>query len=293
MISGALSRAMTDDAPTIDVGSRTPVSAPVIVAVANAKGGVGKTSIVSNLAGLCAERGARVLTVDLDPQGNLATDFGCKARSDLGVNLAAVLRSAGNPTPIKNVRPGLDMWAGGPALSSTVPNALIPAADNPLAEAIRATGSAYDMVFIDCPPTLGPLVDAGLGVADLLIVPIRADHASLDGLQLIGDRIRAVRHRNPDLTLLGVVLFDVSRSATALVREVADALSKNLAGLDPRPLPAIRRSERSAFEMRRDGQLAHEHAASAAGDSAAAKLAADYSALVEPVLAGVEARRRA
>lgn len=293
MIHGAPFAAMADPStrpePTSATGARK--RGPVVVAVANAKGGVGKTSIVSNLAGLAARQGRRVLTVDLDPQGNLATDFGCKARSDGGRSLADLLSGRGTVRVVRDVRPYLDLWPGGPDLSAIVPGALIPMADDPLAEAIAAVADDYDVVFIDCPPTLGPLVDAGLSAAELLIIPIRADHASLDGLNLIGDRIRAVRQRNADLELLGVVLFDVSRNATALVRDVADALKRDLAGLEPRPLPAIRRSERSAFEMRKTGHLAHEHAA-AAGDTPAENLASDYAALAVDVFSRVDAVAR-
>ncbi|MEM7288483.1 MAG: ParA family protein [Actinomycetota bacterium] len=282
---------MADPTPRPELEPPRPArrGGPVVVAVANAKGGVGKTSIVANLAGLASAGGRRVLTIDLDPQGNLATDFGCKHRSDDGRSLADLLSGRGAVRVVRQVRAGLDIWPGGPALSSIVPGALIPMADDPLAAAIAAETQDYDVVFIDCPPTLGPLVDAGLSAAELLIVPIRADHASLDGLNLIGDRIRTVRERNPGLELLGVVLFDVSRNATALVRDVADALNRDLAGLEPRPLPAIRRSERSAFEMRKAGRLAHEHAASAPTDSPATHLAADYAALAHDVLERIDA----
>ena len=292
MIHGAPLRAMADPTPRPEPAtpSAPRPRGPVIVAVANAKGGVGKTSIVANLAGIAAGQGRRVLTIDLDPQGNLATDFGCKDRSDAGRSLADLLSGRGRVEVVRQVRTNLDIWPGGPELSAIVPGALIPMADDPLAEAIAACAHEYDIVFIDCPPTLGPLVDAGLSAAELLIVPIRADHASLDGLNLIGDRIRTVRERNSALELMGVVLFDVSRNATALVRDVADALNRDLAGLEPRPLPAIRRSERSAFEMRKDGHLAHEHAVSASEGSPSANLAADYAALADTVLARIDER---
>lgn len=294
MIHGAPFAAMADPTARPEPASPTPSRerGPVVVAVANAKGGVGKTSIVANLAGIAAGQGRRILTIDLDPQGNLATDLGCKQRSDRGRSMADLLSGRGPVRVIRDVRPSLDMWAGGPELSAIVPGALIPMADDPLAEAIAATTDEYDIVFVDCPPTLGPLVDAGLGAAQLLIVPVRADHASLDGLNLIGDRIRTVRERNPDLELLGVVLFDVSRNATALVRDVATALKRDLAGLKPRPLPAIRRSERSAFEMRKAGHLAHEHASTTSG-SPSENLAADYAALAADVLTRVDALAQA
>lgn len=232
---------------------------PTVISVANAKGGVGKTSIVANAAGIAALAGWQVLAVDLDPQGNLATDLGYQKHSDLGASLATTLRTAAPPQTIPAVRPGLDVWAGGPALSAAGSHPLIPEVAHPLAEAIRSTGTTYDFVFIDCPPALGPLVDAGLTGSQWLLVPIRADHASLDGLRMITERFREVKTINPDLELLGVTLFDVSRSATAIVREVSAVIRENFDDIVPRLLPAIRRSERSAFDMRRLGLLAYEY----------------------------------
>ena len=258
-----------------------PLDRPV-VAVANAKGGVGKTSIVANIAGLAARNGWQVLAIDLDPQGNLATDLGYQDRTDLGKSLSRTLRDGREPTTMHAVRPGLDVWAGGPALAAAVPSALIPQVDNPLTEAIRSTGTTYEMVFIDCPPALGPLVDAGLGSATHLLVPIRADHASLAGLDLITERFHHVRAVNPRLELLGVTLFDVSRAATAIAREVAQAIRRSFKDAEPRLLPAIRRSERSAFDMRREGLLAHEHGRDHT-DDAASKLARDYDELARAV----------
>lgn len=278
-----------------------------VIAVANAKGGVGKTSIVANIAGLAARAGWQVLAIDLDPQGNLATDLGYQDRTDLGRSLSQTLRDASEPTTIHAVRPGLDVWAGGPALASAVPSALIPQFDYPLSETISATGTTYDLVFIDCPPALGPLVDAALLAAEYLLVPIRADHASLAGLGMITDRFHQVRSVNQGLELLGVTLFDVSRAATAIVREVAEAIREGSRGVEPRLLPAIRRSERSAFEMRRLGLLAHEHEerlrpGTAQGEGAvssttghvrtdpAAKIAHDYLELAREVLGVVTGR---
>lgn len=264
---------------------------PVVVAVANAKGGVGKTSIAANLVGLAAAQGAHVLAVDLDPQGNLAVDLGYKEASDQGHSLASVFRHMGSTNTLAGIRPGLDAWAGGRALTGAIPRALIPETAHPLTDAIAATGSTYELVVIDCPPALGPLVDAGLFAADLLLVPIRADHASLDGLAMISERYRATRMVRPDLELLGVVLFDVSRAATALVREIAAAISASFAGETPRALPAIRRSERAAYEMRRRGRLAHELAAQAPPNSAIAHLAGDYAELARSVLDAISERR--
>lgn len=291
-------------------------SHPTVIAVANAKGGVGKTSLVANLAGISTLAGWRVLAVDLDPQGNLSTDLGYGAASDSGRSLGDVLRRGGEPRTLRDVRSRLDVWAGGAGLATGVHQALIPQSDHPLREAILSTGERYDLVFIDCPPTLGPLVDAGLNAADWLLVPVRADHASLHGLDMMAERFRQVKTSgNPELQLLGVVLFDVSASSTAIVREVAEAIRGHLGGAAPLLDPPIRRSERSAFDMRRMGLLAHEYeeryldatavplaeriAAARRGEAgarysaAASGLAHDYFEITKQVLTAVDAGGRA
>ena len=87
---------------------------PSCVMVSNGKGGVLKTSLAANLSGLAATSGWRVLAVDLDPQGNLATDLGVLDRSDGGEALLRAVAEGSALAPLKDVRPGLDLVAGGP-----------------------------------------------------------------------------------------------------------------------------------------------------------------------------------
>lgn len=255
---------------------------PIAVAVANAKGGVGKTSLVANLAGLAALSGLRVLAVDLDPQGNLAHDLGYLDRTDDGRSLQRVLRGVGDPETISGVRPNLDVWCGGKHLGASV-GSLIPT-NQPLANAVARVGDQYDAVFFDCPPAMGPLVDAALLASDHLLVPVRADHASLHGLEMIGSKFREVRTVNCRLSLLGVVIFDVSKSATALADEVAKAVRAGFAGEQLEVLAAIRRSERAAYDMRGSGSLAHEYAIERPSSAPAANLAGDYASLAKDVI---------
>ncbi len=268
----------------------TSTNSPVTVAVANAKGGVGKTSIVANLAGQAAVSGLRVLAIDLDPQGNLATDLGYKARSDLGRGLADLFRGIGLPETLTNVREGLDVWAGGPIVANSMLSTLIPHEAHPLAAAISEVGDSYDAVFIDCPPALGPLVDAALVSSDFLIVPIRADHASLDGLGLISERFAYARGENSCLELLGITIFGVSRSATALAEDLSRALRSGFPDVELRVLPAVRRSERAAYEMRANGLLSNEYARRLHHQRAADNLAADYEALADRVIEAIKLR---
>ena len=233
---------------------------PGTVCVANAKGGVGKTSIVANVAGIAAVAGWRVLAVDLDPQGNLATDLGYQEHPvvDDGESLAASLM-AGRPLPlISGVRIGLDVVPGGPQMT----DALVSLAGNPdaLSKVLAPVADDYDLVVIDCPPAGGPVVDAALAACTWLLVPVRADAASMDGLQLMARRFGPIRSsHNPHLRLLGVVLFDIARSSTAIQREVVAQLQVDLQGVAPILPGPIRRSERGAYDMRRLGLLAHEY----------------------------------
>ncbi len=261
---------------------------PAIVALANAKGGVGKTSIAANTAGIAALLGWRVLLVDLDPQGNLATDLGFEDKTDLGKSLSMTLRSGEPAAAIEEIRPRLDVWPGGPLLNRALPGALIPQTEDPLSVALGTVRDRYDLVILDCPPALGPLVDAGLLASHQLIVPIRADHASLAGLRMITERYRQAKTVNKDLEMMGITLFDVSRAATAVLREVVTAIRDAFVGTEqPAILPAIRRSERTAFEMRRRGLLAFEYSEIVPSGDAANKLAGDYDDLARQVLARV------
>jgi cellulose biosynthesis protein BcsQ len=281
-----------------------------IVAVGNAKGGVGKTSIVANIAGIAALAGWEVLAVDLDPQGNLATDLGYTEHpeNDRGRSIATGVRTGSPLKVIKQVRNGLDVIPGGVEFSSVL--ALLEQSPGIITRLIDPIADNYDLVLIDCPPAGGPIVDAALIASKWLIVPVRADASSLDGLQMIARRFAPIRRSlNPDLELLGIVLFDFARNATSILTHVRELLEAELEGAAPILPGPIRRSERSAFDMRRAGLLAHEYeeqyvkaervplseriAASRAGDeparlsAAAPGLASDYLLLANAVLARI------
>lgn len=283
---------------------------PGIVAVGNAKGGVGKTSIVANVAGIAAVAGWRVLAVDLDPQGNLSTDLGYSDHpgNDEGRSLASAVRTGAGLSRINGVRTGLDVVPGGPAFAEVIPQ--VASSPGSLTRLIDPLAQQYDLVMIDCPPAGGPIVDAALVASRWLVCPVRADSASLDGVQLMARRFGPIRQSlNPELELLGVVLFDFARNATAILRDVRETLTNDLGGVAPILPGPIRRSERSAFDMRRMGLLAHEYeeryveaervpladriAASRAGEAmprysaSAPGLATDYLHLANAILARV------
>ncbi|GGI81633.1 chromosome partitioning protein ParA [Polymorphobacter multimanifer] len=185
----------------------------MIVALANQKGGVGKTTTTINLATALAASGLRVLVVDCDPQGNASTGLGIdrKAREIstyqvlIGDNDAA---EAILPTCV----PGLMIMPSASALSGAeIELVELEQRTHRLANAL-ATLDDFDFILIDCPPSLGLLTVNALVAADQVIVPLQAEFFALEGLsQLLGTIERVRGKLNPRLKLLGIVLTMVDR----------------------------------------------------------------------------------
>jgi cellulose biosynthesis protein BcsQ len=293
-----------------------------VVAIANGKGGVGKTTLTAGLAGQLASGGSRVLVVDTDPQANLARDLGYASGDGSNLSLAI---THGLPLELtRGVRDRLDVVAGGPALwdvgpaftargarGATLPG-LKPALDKVKPE---KKGADFDVVLVDTPPGEPILQELVFAAADFLIIPTRSDEASLDGLVVVAQRFAAARAVNPDLTLLGVVLFGVRAGSTRMIARVRTALQETLGDAAPVFPTSIRYLESAAVDMRSRGVLPHElsqlhrsdtkkrlsrlreGAPAGAGDtllsrdSSAAGLAADYAALADEVLTAMKARK--
>jgi chromosome partitioning protein len=193
-----------------------------IIAVANQKGGVGKTTTAINLAAGLAALDRKVLLVDVDPQANATSGVGA-ARKDNGINIYGVLlgepaQDAIRPTSFPNLSllPSVRDLVGAEI-------ELVEKSDREslLKEALWPIRSSFDLIFLDCPPSLSLLTVNALTAADAVLVPIQTEYFALEGLSELMDTVERVRGSfNPRLQLDGIVLtmFD---DRTNLARQVA------------------------------------------------------------------------
>jgi chromosome partitioning protein len=249
------------------VGPRNNDTPATTIVITNGKGGVGKTSLVANIAGLAAVRGIRTLAIDLDPQANLAGDFGARtqARRDDG---RAMLDSACDFAllePIAGVRPNIDLVAAGAHTRQLAEWMTVSRGEDPtvvlaVREAIAGIRNNYDLILIDTPPAPAVLSEAGIQAADWVLSPVRADFASIDGLEQVKLCLGRMGELGlPTPPMLGVVLFDVATQSTAVIEEIRHAVAEQADWAGPVFETVIRRSERSALDMRRWGLLAGEY----------------------------------
>lgn len=236
-----------------------------VIAVVNGKGGVGKTSLVANLAGLYAAGESRVLVVDLDPQGNLGNDLGYlgAGRGDEGESLVSAVSNGHAMVPLRNERPNLDVVPGGPQLEELAQalreDVLPEGGVEHFAASLAQIAEDYDLVLIDCPPGIDALQKAALAAARWVIIPTKSDDASRAGLRMVAQRFAHVRENyNPGLALLAVVLFGVNSSAKRVSAQVREDLTADLGLPGIVCETTIRHVEAAAYDARKRGQLVHE-----------------------------------
>lgn len=272
-----------------------------VIAVATGKGGAGKSSIVSALAGTLSEYGRRVAVVELDWQGDLADDFGVREaqEADGGVTVASAVVAGRALSKGVTARPSLSYFPGGQALMD------LPAGfsgfESGLGSAIDRLRSKFDVILVDTPPTSDVLQRVSLLASDWLLIPTPPDMSSLRALFAITQRLVEVEVSNPRLRFLGVVLFGVPTSATRIRAEARATLEAVLGDTVPLFETTIRHAFATAYECRQRGMLPRELANASADaepfwkalaegrepervPSTALSLAGDYAHLANEVL---------
>lgn len=197
----------------------------LIIAMCNQKGGVGKTTTTINLGAALAETGRRVLLVDFDPQGSLSVGLGVNPHT-LELSIYNLLLNRGadiNEVILNTVVDGLDLLPSNIDLSAAEVQLVSEVArEQTLGRVLAKVQHDYDVILIDCAPSLGLLTVNALTCADWVLMPLELEFFALRGIALLTDTIEKVQERlNPDLKVLGILgtMYD---SRTLHSREVLD-----------------------------------------------------------------------
>lgn len=244
-----------------------------VVAIINGKGGSGKTSLTANIAGQAAREaiGYRVLAIDLDLQGNLGLDLGYAGdpdRDDEGRGIVDAVSQGSPLTVARGVRTRLDVIPGGAHLEMLAAIEMVSASGGPyeleggsvqtaFAARLAELADGYDLILLDCAPGNPVLQQMALAAARHVLIPTTTDAAGLDGLRMVGRRVRKAQQINPELDYIGAILFGHPTSATRIRRQAEEQLAA-VADRVSLFTDVIRHSKATGDDCRLRGQLAHE-----------------------------------
>lgn len=203
-----------------------------VIAIANQKGGVGKTTTAVNLSSCLAFKGKKVLIIDIDPQGNTTSGLGIDKKNikksiyDVLINDEDI-ESTLIDTPVENLKicPSNIQLAG-----AEVELVSVISRETRMKAAVASIREKFDFVLIDCPPSLGLLTVNSLTAADTVLVPIQCEYYALEGLSQLMNTVKLVqKHLNPNLDVEGVVLtmFDARTNLSIQVVEEVKRHFKN------------------------------------------------------------------
>ena len=201
-----------------------------IIAVVNQKGGVGKTTTAVNLTAALHDLGLRTLLCDFDPQANGTSGLGVDKRKVKSSVYDAVINGTPTAQAIVKTEFGDVLPSTADLAGATIELFSMPEPNYRLAKALSTVKDQYDVIFIDCPPSLELLTINGLAAADSILVPVQCEYYALEGLSDLMSTLRLIKHRiNPKLEIFGVALtmFD---GRTNFSTQVAQEVRRHFPG---------------------------------------------------------------
>jgi len=201
-----------------------------IIAIANQKGGVGKTTTAINLSSCLADKGQKVLSIDMDPQGNMTSGLGVDKDEAEKTVYDLIIGEADIEEVIqKNVMDNLDVIPTNIDLSAAEIELIgIDDKEYIVRNAVHKVKDEYDYIIIDCPPSLSMLTINAMTTADSVLVPIQCEYYALEGLSQLMHTVQLVKERlNPVLEMEGVV-FTMYDARTNLSLQVVENVKDNL-----------------------------------------------------------------